>query len=76
MALHKIWEIIPKKVRQINGESLSPAMRVVVTTKNYTNNPFNSGSIDDIIETYKRIYNFDYKKCGCMPIDFDFKSLD
>ncbi|MCH5239799.1 MAG: hypothetical protein J1F38_06220 [Muribaculaceae bacterium] len=75
MALHKVWEIIPKKVRQINGESLSPAMRVVVTTKNYVGNPFNNGA-EEIFETYKRIYNFDYKKCGCMPIDFDFRPLD
>lgn len=75
MALHKVWEIIPKKTRQINGESLSPAMRLVVSTKNYTNNPFNNGA-PEIIETYKRIYNFDYIKCGCMPIDFDFKPLD
>lgn len=75
MAMHKVWEIIPKKVRQINGESLSPAMRVVVTTKNFVGNPFYNGS-EEIIETYKRIYNFDYKKCGCMPIDFDFRPLD
>ena len=75
MALHKVWEIVPKKVRQINGESLSPAMRVVVTTKNFVGNPFNNGA-EEIIETYKRIYNFDYKKCGCMPTDFDFRPLD
>ena len=53
MGMHKVWEIIPKKVRQINGEALSPAMRVVVTTKMHTNNPFNSGSINEIIETHK-----------------------
>lgn len=76
MALHKVWEIVPKKVRQINGESLSPAMRVVVTTKFPTNNPFNSNSINDIIEAYKRNFNFDYKKCGCTPMDFDFQPLD
>ena len=72
--MHKVWEIIPKKVRQINGESLSPAMRVVVTTKNYVGNPFNN-SAEEIIETYKRIYNFDYKKACCSKNDFDFVKL-
>lgn len=75
MALHKVWEIVPKRVRQINGESLSPSMRLVVTTKNFVGNPFNNGA-EEIIETYKRIYNFDYRKCGCMPTDFDYKPLD
>lgn len=76
MGMHKVFKIIPKKIRQINGESLSPAMEVIVTTKYYTGNPFNSLTIDKVIETYKRIYGFDYKKCGCMPIDFDFYPLD
>ena len=76
MALHKVFEIIPKRSRQINGQSLTPAMRVVVTTTNYTNNPFNSGSLEQVIETYKRIYNFDYRKCSCMPTDFEFRPLD
>lgn len=75
MAMHKVWEIVPKKTRQINGESLSPAMRLVVTTKNFTGDPFINGA-QEIIEAYKRIYNFDYRKCGCMPIDFDYQPLD
>lgn len=53
MAMHKVWEIIPKKTRLINSESLSPAMRVVVTTKNFIRNPFNNGA-EEIIETYKK----------------------
>lgn len=76
MAMHKVFEIVPKRSRAINGQSLTPAMRVVVTTDNYTNNPFNSNSIEQVIETYKRIYNFDYRKCACMPPDFDFRPLD
>lgn len=76
MAMHKVWEIIPKRSRAINGQSLSPAMRVVVTTDFYTNNPFNSNSLEQVIETYKRIYNFDYRKCACMPSDFEFRPLD
>lgn len=75
MAMHKVFEVVPKKVRQINGESLSPAMRVVVTTKNFTNNPFNNGAAE-VIETYRRMFNFDYRKCGCTPMDFDFRPLD
>ncbi len=51
-------------------------MEVVVTTNNYTNNPFNSLTIDQVIDTYKRIYGFDYRKCSCMPTDFDFYPLD
>ena len=76
MALHKVWEVVPKRSRAINGQSLTTAMRVVVTTNNYTNNPFNSNSIEQVIETYKRIYNFDYRKCACMPTDFDFYPMD
>lgn len=74
--MHKVFEIVPKRGRAINGQSLTTAMKVVVTTDNYTNNPFNSNSIEQVIETYKRIYNFDYRKCSCMPTDFEFKPLD
>lgn len=76
MAMHKLWEIIPKRSRAINGQALTPAMKVVVATDNYTNNPFNSNSIEQVIETYRRIYNFDYRKCACMPTDFEFRPLD
>lgn len=76
MAMHKVFEIVPKRSKAINGQSLTPAMRVVVTTDNYTNNPFNSNSLEQVIETYKRIYNFDYRKCACMPSDFEFRPLD
>lgn len=76
MAMHKVFEIVPNRSRAINGQSLTPAMRVVVTTDNYTNNPFNSNSLEQVIETYKRIYNFDYRKCACMPTDFEFRPLD
>ena len=76
MALHKVWEVVPKRLKSVNGQSLTPAMRLVVTTDLFTNNPFNSNTIEQVIETYKRIYNFDYRKCACMPSDFDFKPLD
>ena len=59
MGFHKVFKIVPKRSRAINGQSLTPGMDVVVTTKDYTNNPFNSNSIEQVIETYKRIYNFD-----------------
>ena len=74
--MHKVFKIIPKRNRAVNGESLSPAMELVVTTNNYTNNPFNSLSIGQVIDAYKRIYGFDYKKCGCMPTDFDWFPVD
>lgn len=74
--MHKVFKVIPKRNRAVNGESLTPAMEVVVTTKFYTNSPFNSTSIDQVIETYKRIYGFDYRKCACMPTDFDYYPLD
>ena len=76
MGFHKVFKIVPKRSRAINGESLTQGMDVVVTTKNYTNNPFNSNSLEQVIETYKRIYNFDYRKCACMPSDFEFRPLD
>ncbi len=76
MGMHKVFKIVPKRNRAINGQSLVPAMEVVVTTKLPTNNPFNSLSLDLVIDAYKRMYNFDYRKCGCMPTDFDFYPLD
>ena len=76
MGFHKVFRIVPKRSRAVNGQSLTPGMDVVVTTKDYTNNPFNSNSIEQVIETYKRIYNFDYRKCACMPTDFDFYPMD
>ncbi len=75
MGLHKVFKIVPKKQRSINGEVLTPAMELTVTTKNFMGNPFNNGA-EDVIEMYKRIYNFDYKKCGCTPMDFDWVPLD
>ena len=76
MALHKVFKIVPKRSRAIYGQSLTPGMIVMVTTKDYTNNPFNSNSIEQVIEAYKRFYNFDYRKCSCMPADFDFYPMD
>lgn len=76
MGMHKVFKIVPKSNRAVNGESLAPAMEVVVTTKLPTNNPFNSNSIDQVIEAYKRMYGFDYRKCACMPTDFDVYPLD
>lgn len=74
--MHKVFRVVPKRNRSVNGESLAQGMDVVVTTKNPTNNPFNSLSLDQVIEAYKRIYGFDYRKCGCMPSDFDFYPMD
>lgn len=74
--MHKVFKIVPKRNRAVNGETLVPAMEVVVTTKFPTNNPFNSNSIDQVIEAYKRMYGFDYRKCACMPTDFEFYPLD
>lgn len=75
MGLHKVFKVVPKRSRAINGETLTPTMEVIVTTRTYTGNPFNNGG-PDVIETYKRLYGFDYKKCGCTPMDFDFYPLD
>lgn len=76
MGMHKVFKVVPKRNRAVNGESLTTAMEVIVTTKTYTNNPFNSLSIDQVIEAYKRIYGFDYRKSACMPTDFDVYPLD
>lgn len=74
--MHKVFKVIPKRRIARNGEVLTPEMDIVVTAKSYTSTPFNTFCIEQTIEMYKRIYGFDYKKCGCMSSDFDWYALD
>ena len=70
----KVFKIIPKRVKRVNGTVLTLDMVVIVTTQMHTTNPFYNGA-QEIKEAYMRIYGFDYKKACCYPSDFDFEPI-
>ncbi|MDE6171985.1 DUF6140 family protein [uncultured Bacteroides sp.] len=73
--MSKVFQIIPKRTKRVNGTVLTPEMMVTVTTQMYTATPFYNGA-KEVQEAYMRLYNFDYKKTCCSANDFDFKKLD
>lgn len=73
--MSKVFQLIPKRIKRVNGTVLTPEMVVTVTTQMYTSTPFYNGA-KEVQEAYMRLYNFDYKKACCSANDFDFKKLD
>ena len=73
--MSKVFQIIPKRIKHMNGTVLTPDMVVIVTTQSHTSNPFNNEA-KEIQEAYMRLYGFDYKKAWCTVNDFEFKKLD
>lgn len=71
----RVFEIIPKRIKRTNDTVLTPEMKVIVTTKIHTSDPFYNGA-KEIKEAYMRLYGFDYKKACCNINDFEFKKLD
>ena len=71
----KQFQIIPKRVKHVNGTVLTPEMVVTVTTVQHTVTPFYNGA-KEVQEAYMRLYGFDYKKACCSANDFDFRKLD
>lgn len=71
----RVFEIIPKRIKRTNNSVLTPEMKVIVTTKIHTPDPFYNGAME-IKEAYMRLYGFDYKKACCSINDFEFKKLD
>lgn len=69
------FQIIPKRVKHVNGTVLTPEMVVTVTTQQHTPTPFYNGA-KEVQEAYMRLYGFDYKKACCSANDFDFRKLD
>lgn len=69
------FQIIPKRVKHVNGMVLTPEMVVTVTTVQHTVTPFYNGA-KEVQEAYMRLYGFDYKKACCSANDFDFRKLD
>ena len=72
--MSKVFKIIPKRVKRVNGTILTPDMIVIVTTKMHTTDPFYNGA-QEIKEAYMRIYGFDYKKACCYKSDFDYEPV-
>lgn len=70
----KVFRVIPKRVKRVNGEVLSPDMEVVVTTEHHCNSPFDNGA-KELKEMYMRIYGFDCRKAACTKADFDIETL-
>lgn len=69
------FQIIPKRVKHVNGTVLTPEMVVTVTTVQHTVTTFYNGA-KEVQEAYMRLYGFDYKKACCSANDFDFRKLD
>lgn len=69
------FQIIPKRVKHVDGTVLTPEMVVTVTTVQHTVTPFYNGA-KEVQEAYMRLYGFDYKKACCSANDFDFRKLD
>ena len=69
------FQIIPKRVKRVNGTVLTPEMVVTVTTQQHTATPFYNGA-KEVQEASMRLYGFDYKKACCSANDFDFRKLD
>lgn len=69
------FQIIPKRVKHVNGTVLTLEMVVTVTTVQHTVTPFYNGA-KEVQEAYMRLYGFDYKKACCSANDFDFRKLD
>lgn len=70
----KVFKVIPKRIKRVNGTVLTPEMSVTVTTRMHTTTPFYNGA-QELAEAYMRIYGFDYKKACCSVNDFDFKAI-
>jgi len=73
--MSKVFRIIPKRIKRVNGTVLTPEMSITVTTRSHTTTPFHNGAVE-IKEQYMRMYQFDYKKACCSAHDFDFEKLD
>jgi len=73
--MSKVFRITPKRIKRTNGQVLTPAMSITVTTQSHTTTPFYNGA-KEIQEQYMRMYQFDYKKACCSVNDFEFEKLD
>lgn len=71
----RVFKVTPKRVRRVNGTVLTPAMSLVVTTRQHTSSPFNNGAVE-LKEAYMRLYAFDFEKAKCYKSDFDVVQLD
>lgn len=72
--MSKVFRVVPKRTKRVNGTVLTPEMAVTVTTNMHTSTPFYNGA-KELQEAYMRQYGFDYKKACCSANDFDFKVL-
>ena len=73
--MSKVFRVIPKRIKRVNGTILTPEMSIVVTTRQHTFTHFYNGAAE-VKEQYMREYNFDYKKACCSANDFNFEKLD
>ena len=42
--MSKVFQIIPKRTKRVNGTILTPEMAVTVTTQSHTTTPFYNGA--------------------------------
>ena len=67
----KVW---PKRVKNSNGQVLSPQMAIIVTIPTTVSTPFANGA-KEVKAEYMRAYGYDYAKSCCNPADFDFQKI-
>lgn len=71
----RVFKIVPKKTRKINGTVLTPDMTVTVTTRYYMPDPFCNGGIEEA-EAYMQMYDFDFWQAACQKSDFECYPLE
>lgn len=42
--MSKVFQIIPKHTKRVNGTTLTPEMTIIVTTQSHTTTPFYNGA--------------------------------
>lgn len=67
----KVW---PKRVKNSNGQVLTPEMAVIVTLPTAASTPFANGA-KEVKAEYMRAYGYDYVKSCCSAFDFDFQKI-
>ena len=65
----RVFKVKPRKEKRANGIIISPAMEVVVTTKQEASTPFYNGAVE-LKEAFMRLYGVDIKKGNYSQMDF------
>jgi hypothetical protein len=73
--MSRVFRVVPKRIKKVNGTVLTPEMAITVTMAQPTSSPFINGA-KEVQEMYMRMYGFNYRKAHCVSSDFTFTALD